>query len=1814
MKSPEQKSSRGGGGKWLLLALAFLAVNSYAVWKLTHKPAQRVAAESPATFHVVSFSKTENAVVENREPLKWIFSHDVVTADEIGKKQTHGPMFFRPALSGSFVWKSARELEFVPSHPWPLCQMFDARIDDNLVAARGAKFDGPRSWHFRSESMKLVDLKQIDCSADRCLALRLVFNAVPDRDILRKKLSFTQTDENENEQNIWYEFLGEGGASNAVIIQTASVSADKIKLHLEDGLLAKDGPLGSSGKAECEISVETKFTLKAIESECPAFEQATITLSFSTQPDVADAASFIEIEPHVKFTVRAEEGWRGANLKIFGDFKSGGIYSLKIRSGLRAVNGERLPKDIERAIEFPDRPASLAIATSGHYLSPRGRLAVSVEAVNLRECSISVTPVMANNLVSLSQRSAWQIDRDDGLDDLTGNTVVHTNKLANKQNEVSKLRVDLRDFANDPRGVYLLAVRGEDKSGEADRWDRVKHDSQLIVVTDLGILARCSKTNLLVWINSLRDAKPVANAAVTIFARNNQIIADGKTDASGLISLPCDVAQKMKTPFIVTAKLENDLSYLKLDDSAVALNGETGGREYLADGCEAFIFSDRGIYRPGETLHAQAIVRNSRLVAPVAFPAIFRITKPDGRVFKDLPVKLDDFGAAEISTPLPDYLPTGRYSVELAMPGTFKQIGETIVSLEDFVPPQIRVKLETPQDRIKAGEEVTLRISAEHLFGAAAAGLRADVSTTLKSAPFAPKAWKEFHFGDDEKKLSSQYKRLGAAKLDENGKVGLKLETSAELRPSAALQLVAQATVFESSGRPVTAFSSSFIDVYPFYIGVKTPFGGTIHVGETQRVSIVEILPDGAAAKEFKPLHVRLSSVQWNTVMRRNNRGHYEYVSQRQLTTVREDTAQNEFAFSVANSGEYLLTFSDPASESSTSVRFYASAPDQQWVEWSREKPDVVSLKLDRNEYKPGGKARLMIQAPFTGQALLTVESDHVIESRLLTLEKNTAETEIEVRPEFSPNVYCSVTLIRPAVAESVWTAHRAAGVVPLKVIPPGRKLEVAIDAPATNRPQSKLIAKLHLRDEKGAPADGDVTVMAVDEAICMLTAFESPDPFKWFLEQRRLGVDLRDLYSELMPVIDDFAAETKSHIGGDEGSALRRRLNPIKANRFKPVSLWSSEVHTTNGEADVSFDVPEFTGELRLMAVACNKSQTGSAHESVKVKRPLVVQPSLPRFLAPGDSCAMNVEIFNESSSTVPVNLRVTCEGPLSAGKPETTATVLAGKSQSLEIPVKAVAFYGKALCTVECEGGAEKYRETIELAVRPIAAADITAEFGTLKAGSKREISAPANWIPETVRREIWVSSQPGLKLGRSLDYLLNYPYGCVEQTVSASLPLLYLSDLANRALPKAMGREETSHFVQAGILRVLSMQQADGSFAMWQYQRGTWSWGTIYAAHFLVEAKKAAYDVPSDRLDAALKWLRERLDKKVSDGEEDAEERAYCCYVLALAGQPEHGWNSRLADMAPKLSFCARTLNASALMLAGEPRRAVDLLKGLGLPIAHEREIGGSLNSTTRDAALLLSAWLDIDPKNESVARLVQQLDKQQKHGHWGSTQDDAMALLALGKYAQRVPRDAAPFIGLLALSGGLNRPFGSTQDVHWVSTPEQTGAVTLVNDGPGSLFYSLRAEGVPADGTVVEADNGIAVRREWLDIASNAVDIASVKQGDLVIVKIVVDPKGRGLDNIAIEDLLPAGLEVENANLATAQIVPWLKEKSDWCVHRDIRDDRVVLFTGPLTARSVFYYAARAVTPGHYVVPPITAECMYDPEIRSVNGRAAMEVRQ
>ncbi|MEA1927100.1 MAG: hypothetical protein U9N73_02755, partial [Candidatus Auribacterota bacterium] len=560
-------------------------------------------------------------------------------------------------------------------------------------------------------------------------------------------------------------------------------------------------------------------------------------------------------------------------------------------------------------------------------------------------------------------------------------------------------------------------------------------------------------------------------------------------------------------------------------------------------------------------------------------------------------------------------------------------------------------------------------------------------------------------------------------------------------------------------------------------------------------------------------------------------------------------------------------------------------------------------------------------------------------------------------------------------------------------------------------------------------------------------------------------------------------------------------------------------------------------------------------------------------------------------------------------------------GKSGTVEFDVIGPSIPGLTALRLRVILGDEVYEEETELSVRPVSPLQSRSGVGMVRPGDTEEIKLPDNWLEGTGRYQFRVTGRAAVRLGENLTCLLNYPYGCIEQTISTAFPLIYLADISAEILPGAIGEEECSRLIEAGIYRVISMQFSSGGFGYWPSATKEYRWGSIYATHFLVEAEKAGYRIPGGRIEAALGFLRDLLDLSpppVDDSDSrrlrnNRTNKSYAGLVLALAGKPEPGWTARLAEEKESLGRSGLLYLIGAFIAEGRRKEALELLALMPAidDYGPPRERGGCLRSGIRDSALELSIRLDINPDDPAIPVLVRRLSGKSRL----TTQENAMVLMALGKYCRYSAGWPEQFKAVIVgIPGRDEVEFGEEDEcfIQWKGST--SGAIRISNNGPGTVYYSWRSEGVPASGMMEEEDRGIIIRRRFLDIEGDEIDISSLNQGDLAVAEVTVDAGDDEMDNLVVTDLLPAGLEIENAALKTSRLVSWVKKKSTLPLrHTESRDDRLIVFAGAFSGKKVFYYLLRAVTPGDYIYPPIAAECMYDPDLRSVSwgGRVLID---
>ncbi|MFO1522583.1 MAG: MG2 domain-containing protein [Kiritimatiellia bacterium] len=1603
-----------------------------------------------------------------------------------------------------------------------------------------------------------------------------------------------------------------------------------LTLTLRAGAPGASGPLGRPAADPLAVTLEARMLVGAAQV-INGLDQPLISVRLSNPADLEKApGSSPSIRPCPSPSNPVPITGTAICRRLRGEFVPGQTYKLRLLKGLP---GEwiHLDKEVTQTVLIPDYTPQLNFADSGRYLSTRGRRTLKLEGVNITHALVTVRQVYDNNLLYFAMRESDRYVRDYGshVRGLMG--PASTLKLAPKlaRNKPGAFPLDLSGvITNGLRGVYWVSVSSTDEEREPDEYSEYSESgdgaslaARLVVVSDLGLSVKKTPSGLLVWVTSLSTGNAVTGVTVRAYSVSNQELGDAVTGPDGIVQIPLDPkADATAEAYVITAAAPGDLTFLAMETTRVDIPGGQDGDPLLRKGYEAFLYSDRGVYRPGETAHIRAIVRDSRRGAPEPFPLELRVIRPDGREAAKAPSKTSPLGATGFDHRFDPAGPVGAYSVQAFVPGGKEPIGSLSLQHEEFVPPQIVVKMPLDTARVSTGEVFQVTTTASHLFGSPAAGLALRQTLSIKPAPFAPAGWEDHVFGDPQRNFSNIYTDPEEGELDENGGSVIEREVKVGNLPPASLVAILVSTVIDGTGRPASAFGRKPVDPVPFYIGVKAGEGNWV-AGRPRAVDLAAVSPAGVVTNAG-PLSARLEKVLWNTVLERGDNGGYTYVSKATREKVwTRDVAltggRAKFEFDVATAGSYELSVTAP-SGAATRISLYVSNGTAGWQDVNVAKAGQVEVSADVAEAAPGQVVKITGKAPFRGLALVTLESDVIITNAVVTMTGNAFEIPLRIPDTHDSTVYAVVSVVRALQAGDLPGTHRATGLLAIPVHRASEKAAAVIEAPELIRPQTDLVVKVRSPELAGQTAE--VTIAAVDEAICMLTDFKTPDILAWLNRPRALAVALFDAFNYLLPEATDELLGRGAKVGGDGDMGLGSRLNPVDARRFRPVALWSGTLLLgPDGTAATTLKVPEFTGKLRVMAVVCGARGMPAPRSPCWCA---ARSSSSPPFRAsPRRATVSTPACASTTSPRAPVNAKwtVSVTGAASlAGAAAGAADLARDAQQNLRIPLVAAATSGVARVTFAAGEGDLRYEETLDLAVRPARSSVVESGAFAVPPGETRSFDWPAGFALPSVRDRLCVAGLPSLSFSGGLEYLFRYPYGCLEQTTSTSFPLLYLVDLAELTDPRGRSREENAARIQSGIARVLSMQLSDGWLALWPSSRDAYPYGSIYAAHFLTEAARAGYEVPQAPFKDLLKAINSSL-SSWNDGGATAngfndQEIAYALYVLALNGQWNEGWSARLEEKKDNLAVSARILNAAAKAVSGRREEAAKMLQAVSpsaLAATTPRKLGGSLNSPVQDLSLLLSAWLEVDPANAAVPDLARRLEATQKGGNgWYTTHDNALALMALGKFAARVAADQKAFEADIVI--GPAKHAASTAKALSLKPDAALDKVVITNRGPGTAYVSWMRAGIPSAG--VEPDNatGLKVTREWLDSTGKPRDPATFRQGDLAVVKVTVDSLGREVDQVAVEDLLPAGLEVENPVFKTSSSLPWLGELMKGpLLHVEHRDDRVLAFSGAFNGQLVFGYQVRAVTPGEFVLPAVSAECMYDPSLRAAKGASRIK---
>ncbi len=1753
--------------------------------------------------------------IERSSNLTIVFDKPVAKDSLINVLIENDLIRFDPDIPGRVQWISENQLRFYPDRLFLPSSEYRITLDRSRISHLGYSLKGNNRFSFHTSRLSIIGSHftfdyDTEGGATASLTATIEFSCEVDPVSARDNIRL----ENANGNSIDFQVVTQQRSAVINIIARGVERGEndsEIRLIVKKDIRCAGGNLGLASKYETSAALagRGRLVVESLEALYTRPGEPFLRLTFNIPIKVEGIGGYFSIDPEIDF--HAEPHYRYVDLKA--DFESGETYKVTVAEALRAVDGSTLDRPFRSAITVVEKevPPQIDFVGDGFYLARKGNMHVGLSTINIDSVAVEIDQVFSNNLTYMLNNEDPGIDRpyyysQVNLPSVGRNIdefVVQVDRQFNKE-VVTPLDVS-HLFESGYRGMFRITARQFEH-----RW---RSQARWILATDIGLLAKKTGNDLWVWANSLNSVEPLSGVRVTLVSRNNQKLGVRTTGRDGLLIFR-NIEQYYgeRDPHLLIAERDDDFSFLELERRVIPTSDfDVGGIEITGDGYRSHIYYERDIYRPGETVSLAAIVRGASLASPEPLPLMIAVRDPRSVVLSEQRKILNSQGMVEFETQIPDYALTGRYNVKVSI-GNEIQIGSSDFLVEEFLPDRMKVKLTTDAKEYSAGDSLRARVEALTLFGPPASGRNASAVIDIEDYPFTPEAFAGFTFFDSRKQFKSQRFKLGDTVLDEDGLGSFEFKIPGGLDPPASLRGIVSCTVLEPGGRAVTEYEGVRIHPQSGYVGLRKTEEGYAEPNKPSQFEAVFLDTDGIPVSE-REISLKIFRVYWQTILRQTRGGEYRYESERIEDEVKSMSLQSQaepvaFNFVPTDNGKYRIVARETESGASSAIEFYASGWG--YSPWAMESPDRIEIDFDKEEYRSGETARVQLRAPFPGQALLTIERDTIYEQRVLEMSENTATVDVPVNAGYKPNVYVSVHLIRSIEGIDKDTPVRAFGAAPLHVSAADHKLEVSLDLPDVIRPKTTLPIGFNVSNAGGKSVH--LTVAAVDEGILQLTDFENPDPFEYFFAKRRLSVETMDLYGMILPEIEP----SQSSPGGDVEAARKRHLTPGAVRRVKPVSYWSGIVQTDErGFGSVKYDVPQFNGKLRIMAVAVQDNRFGGADGEVIVRDPIVLTPTFPRFIAPTDSFTVPISVFNGTGKSAIVDLRLTADGPVRLIDSNFAIDLADEEERAAYFRVEAENALGKASFKIRATAPGVSTEYSVDIPVRAPVPYETYYGSGSIQEGETVSFMYPSNIIPGTDTHHLMISSLPTVRFAKSLQYLLRYPHGCLEQTVSRAFPLLYFDEIAKAAEPDLFETNSADYYVEEAIRKVENLQSNSGDFSFWPATDYQNDWATVYATHFLIEARKRNFTV-SDRVYKRATGAVERLSNAARnvDGR-SLTVNVYACYALALAGEPNRSRMHYLKDnLLDKLVLYSRYQLAGAFALSGDEPTARELLpKRANVAFTdEERESGGVFNSPTRARAIALEVLLRIDARSPIIPGLISELTRSATDlGRWYSTQDNAFALMALGKALET--QEETDFQGTVVI-GGEAHAFDET-GLSLTSDHYMGDSVTITIDGSGTAYYYWRTDGLPSDLNIREYDNDIVVRRVYRDENGNAITGGRFEQGDLVIVDVYLKAPNEPLSNVAVVEVLPSGFEIENPRLRSSQQMKWIGRNTYKPQYTDIRDDRLILYGELAQGKDEhFYYAVRAVTAGEFILPPIRAEAMYAPMKASVASSGQITIVQ
>jgi uncharacterized protein YfaS (alpha-2-macroglobulin family) len=1565
---------------------------------------------------------------------------------------------------------------------------------------------------------------------------------------------------------------------------------------------------------------------------------------------------------------------KGNRIVFYPGANLSGNHTVSVEPGIKSVLGRVLKQPFEKELVYSVLKPAVRFAGKGVIMPTGAQMTLPFEAVNLKEVIVSVTRIYEMNMIQFLQDN--NLDGSNRLEHV-GNEIVNQTVTLSSLGEVNRgqwgqYALDLSKFVEaEPGAVYRVQLRfmkqhalydcsafasltAEQRKIEYDgysdafgyeatectydnpwvadeeygtsnyyptgfRWNLQEDPchvsyytpdrwvSRNLLASDLGVTAKTGNDkSVVVHVRDLKTTAEKPGVKVDVYDFARQLLASGVTTSDGSVKF-----SGVKDPSFVIASEGKQRGYVKLNQwNALSVSAFDVEGQDTPNGVKGKFYTERGVWRPGDSLYAVFVLDDRQNPLPKPYPVAFELLNPRGLPVQKLvrAQSMNGFYSVRLATSAD--APTGNWTLKAVAGG--QKFLHTL-RIETIKPNRLRLRF-TTLDFVTSNGALTAKMESSWLHGAPARNLRAKVNLGLWPAPATFKGFEKFVFDDPYKQIAFEPKDVLDGKLSETGTASF-TEVLENLNNAAGfLKVRLNSRVFEDSGDFSVFQDDEIIKPYPFFYGIMSPEGDRFGQLETGKPHVFEIaaVDKNGVPQAGKVVEITFYKLEWRWWWDKNNDNvsNYHFSQSRNeklkktVTTDANGKAKLTVTLNNEDWGRYFVRVGAVNAHTSGKVVYF------DWPGWagrSREGADAatrLSFALEKETYKTGETVNLTIPAGGSGSMLISIENNSgVLRHDWVPVKDGEVKFSFKTGPEMAPNAYIHATLVQPFGQQKNDAPIRLYGIMPLMVEDPQSRLAPVISMSDELKPETKTTVKV---SEKAGRAM-TYTLALVDEGLLDLTRFKTPDLWPHFYAKSALGVRSFDMYEHVAGAFSGTLSRIIT-IGGDD--ALNKKESSVI--RFKPmVRYYGPYVLAGNKTASHEVDIPAYIGSVRVMVVAGQDGAYGHAQKTVAVKNPLMLLTTMPRALGINEKLSIPVSVFSMDKTMRDVQVKLELsEHFIAAGPLQQTVTFEGEGETMVYFDVETTGKPGAAKVTASATGKNEKASETIDIDIKnanPYVSKVVTAE---IKPGGNATLTIPVAGVAGTNSSSLELSTLPSVNMQGRLDELLGFPHGCLEQTVSKAFPQLHLAAFTTLSPDQ---KTSVSGNIREALIRLTTFQTGDGAFAYWPGQTVSSDYASVYATHFLVEAKAAGYSIPGQMLELARQALRKTAQNwSYARRPYDALTQAYRLYVLAMAGVSENGAMNRLREKTD-LDAETRWRLAGAYMLAGQPEAAQSLLKNAVFTSRNSREFGNTFGSELRDRAMILEVQALRGDLTDGLAN-YRTIASALASDRWISTQETAFSLLALARFSAKAGSD--PLACSISVNGKpLALPSGKHRSLVLPlenAIAEAGGTIQISSTGKSMLFASINTKGQPPVEPRGASASNIELAVVYYSKGEDQPDPDNLRQGDDVIVEVTVkNPGKRGdYEELALSAVFPTGWEVLNPRL----VHDGFTRPADVPEYQDQRDNRInTYFDLPAGKEKVFRFLVTATHRGRFFFSPVSVSAMYDGSVTAQSDSRWIEVK-